>query len=130
MITREEIIEVCNKLGLVEYHTLDDFRTWEVKNNIFKTRRHATVVVLSENPDDKITGNRLYFYNILKYNTRTDEFCMDCEDNFIAYRTKTGNNYIELYNKETFEKALVDIIKKIKNTEHDLKLQKIKKDFE
>lgn len=46
-----------------------------------------------------------------------------------AYCTKDGKNYAELYNKESFETAIKDIIKKIKTTEMNLKLKNIQKDF-
>ena len=40
-----------------------------------------------------------------------------------AYCTKDGKNYAEIYNKESFETAIKDIIKKIKETEVNLKLK-------
>ena len=63
MITRAEIIEVCNKLGLIEYRSpmMDDFRPWRIQNKIFKCANDATVVVISKNPKHKYNGNRLYF---------------------------------------------------------------------
>lgn len=50
MITREEVIEICNKLGLVEYtaHKLDDYILWRFPNSIFKTQTSATIVVLAK----------------------------------------------------------------------------------
>ena len=41
-ITRDEIIDVCNRLGLIEIHSpilLSDFRFWIFKNSIF-SRQH------------------------------------------------------------------------------------------
>lgn len=130
MITREEIIEVCTNLGLVEYTTpeLEDYRPWRFSNGIFKNPSAATIVVLSKNPHDKVTGHRLYFYDRLKY-SKEDGFCMGCEDKVCAYCTKNGNDYAELYNKESFETAIKNVIKKIKTTEVNLKLKKIQKDF-
>lgn len=130
MITREEIIEVCNNLGLVEYSSpeLDDYRPWRFSNSIFKTRGASTIVVLSKNPHDKITGPRLYFYDRLKY-SKEDGFCMDCEDKCRAYCTKDGKDYTEVYNKKSFETAVRNVIKKIKTTEVNLKLKNIQKDF-
>ena len=130
MITREEVIEVCNKLGLVEYEApdLEDYRPWKFSSSLFKTPSSSTIVVLSKNPDDKVIGDRLYFYNKLKY-FKDDGFIMKCEDNFLAYCTKDGENYAEMYNKKTFETAIKNIIKKIKSTEVNLKLKNIQKDF-
>lgn len=130
MITREEVIEVCNNLGLVEYEAtdLEDYRPWKFSSSIFKTQIFATIVVLAKNPDDEITGHRLYFYNKLKY-FKDDGFIMKCEDNFLAYCTKDGKDYAEIYNKKTFETAIKNIIKKVKATEMKLKLKNIKKDF-
>ena len=130
MITREEIIEVCNKLGLVEYTApgLEDYRTWRFSNGIFKSPASATIVVISKNPLDSEIGNRLYFYDRLKY-SKEDGFCMNCEDKYYAYCTKVGKKYIEMYNKETFETAVKNVIKKIKTTEVKLKLKNIQKDF-
>ena len=130
MITREEVIEVCNKLGLVEYEApdLEDYRPWKFSSSLFKTPSSATIVVLSKNPHDKVIGPRLYFYNKLKY-FKDDGFIMKCEDNFLAYCTKYGENYAEIYNKKTFETAIKNIIKKIKSTEANLKLKSIQKDF-
>ena len=130
MITREEVIEVCNKLGLVEYEApdLEDYRPWKFSSSLFKTPSSSTIVVLSKNPDDKVIGDRLYFYNKLKY-FKDDGFIMKCEDNFLAYCTKDGENYAEMFNKESFETAIKNIIKKIKSTEVNLKLKNIQKDF-
>lgn len=130
MITREEVIEVCNKLGLVEYEApdLEDYRPWKFSSSLFKTPSSSTIVVLSKNPDDKVIGDRLYFYNKLKY-FKDDGFIMKCEDNFLAYCTKNGENYAEMFNKESFETAIKNIIKKIKSTEVNLKLKNIQKDF-
>ena len=130
MITREEIIEVCNNLGLVEYEApeLEYYRPWKFSSSIFKSPSSATIVVLAKNPDDEITGHRLYFYNKLKY-FKDDGFIMNCEDNILAYCTKDGKNYAEIYNKESFETAIKNVIKKIKTTEMNLKLKNIKKDF-
>ena len=68
MITRDEVIEICNNLGLVEYSLqgLNNFRTWRFSSSIFKTPVSGTIVVLSKNPHDKISGPRLYFYDRLK----------------------------------------------------------------
>lgn len=130
MITREEVIEVCNKLGLVEYSAplLSDYRPWKFSNSIFKNTGSATIVVLSTNPDDAVTGNRLYFYNKLKY-TKEDGFCLNCEHKYNAYCTKDGKSYYDLYSKKTFETALKNVIKKIKITEMKMKLKNIQKDF-
>lgn len=130
MITRDEVIEVCNNLGLIEYkaHGLEDYRPWRFSNSIFKKSDAATIVVLPKNVDDALFGNRLYFYNKLKYSKKYG-FCMNCEDICKAYCTKDGKNYAELYNKESFETAIKDIIKKIKTTEMNLKLKNIQKDF-
>lgn len=130
MITREEVIEVCNKLGLVEYEApdLEDYRPWKFSSSLFKTQTSATIVVLAKNPNDEVSGHRLYFYNKLKY-FKDDGFIMKCEDNFLAYCTKYGKNYAEIYNKKTFETAIKNIIKKIKSTEVNLKLKNIHKDF-
>ena len=129
MITREEIIDVCNNLGLVEYTSpdLEDYRPWRFPNSIFKTQTSATIVVLAKNPNDEVTGHRLYFYDRL--NSKGDGFTMNCEDNVCAYCTKDGKNYAEIYNKKTFETAIKNIIKKIKTAEVNLKLKNIKKDF-
>ena len=130
MITREEVIEVCNNLGLVEYSSpeLEDYRPWRFSSSIFKTQTSSTIVILSKNPDDKVIGPRLYFYDNLKY-SKEDGFFMNCEDKFLAYCTKYGKNYAEIYNKKTFETAIKNIIKKIKTTEVNLKLKSIQKDF-
>ena len=129
MITREEVIEICNKLGLVEYTApdLEDYRPWKFSSSLFKTPSSATIVVLSKNPHDKVIGPRLYFYDILDHNE--DGFIMNCEDKVCAYRSKSGKNYAEIYNKKTFETAIKNIIKKIKSTEVNLKLKNIQKDF-
>lgn len=130
MITRDEVIEVCNKLGLVEYEApeLDEYRPWRLPNSIFKTPSSATVVVLSKNPHDKVIGPRLYFYDRLKY-FKGEGFSMSCEDKVCAYCTKDGKDYAEIYNKESFETAIKNLIKKIKTTEVNLKLKKLQKDF-
>ncbi len=130
MITREEVIEVCNKLGLVEYEAteLDDYRPWKFSSSIFKSPSSATIVVLSKNPHDKVIGPRLYFYDILKY-SKDEGFRMSCEDTIYAYCSKSGKKYAEMYNKETFETAIRNVIKKIKTTEVNLKLKNIQKDF-
>lgn len=130
MITREEVIEICNKLGLVEYEApdLEDYRPWKFSSSLFKTPSSATIVVLSKNPHDKVIGPRLYFYNKLKY-FKDDGFVMNCEDKVCAYRSKSGKNYAEMYNKEYFETAIKNIIKKIKTTDVNLKLKNIQKDF-
>lgn len=129
MITREEVIEVCNKLGLVEYEApdLEDYIPWRFPNSIFKTQTSATIVVLAKNPNDEVSGHRLYFYDRLNHNE--DGFVMNCEDKVCAYRSKSGKNYAEMYNKESFETAIKNIIKKIKTTELNLKLKNIQKDF-
>lgn len=130
MITRDEVIEVCNKLGLIEYSApgLEDYRPWRFSNSIFKKPSASTIVLLSKNPHDKVTGTRLYFYNKLKY-SKGAGFSMECEDLYNAYRTVDGKDYAELYNKKTFETALKNVIKKIKSTEVNLKLKDIQKDF-
>ncbi len=130
MITREEIIEVCANLGLTEYSTLnlEDYRPWRFSNSIFKNPNAATIVVLSKNPHDKVTGPRLYFYDRLQY-SKEEGFCMGCEDKYCAYCTKDGKDYAEMYNKKTFETAIRNVIKKIKETEMNLKLKSIQKDF-
>jgi len=130
MITREEIIDVCNNLGLVEYkaHGLEDYRPWRLSNSIFKNSNAATIVVISKNPHDKISGPRLYIYNKLKCN-KTEGFCMYPEVFDKAYCTKDGKDYAKIYNKELFETAIKNIIKKIKTTEMNLKLKNIQKDF-
>lgn len=130
MITREEVIEVCNNLGLVEYSSpgLEDYRPWKFSSSIFKTQIFATIVVLAKNPDDEISGHRLYFYDKLKY-FKDDGFIMKCENNFLAYCTKDGKDYAEIYSKKTFETAIKNIIKKVKATEMNLKLKNIQKDF-
>lgn len=130
MITREEIIDVCNKLGLVEYTApeLDDYRPWRLSNSIFKNSNAATIVVISKNPHDKISGTRLFFYNKLKCNKK-EGFCMYPEVFDKAYCTKDGKDYAEMYNKKSFEIAIKNIIKKIKTTEINLKLKNIQKDF-
>ncbi len=85
MITREEVIEICNKLGLVEYTApeLEDYRPWKFSSSLFKTPTSSTIVVLSKNPYDKITRNRLYFYHKLKYRKDVG-FTINCEDNFFG----------------------------------------------
>lgn len=130
MITREEIIEVCTKLGLTEFSTLnlEDYRPWRFSNSIFKNPNASTIVILSKNPHDKVIGPRLYFYDKLKY-LKDYGFCMNCEDKFCAYCTKDGKDYAEIYDKKTFETAIGNVIKKIKATEVNLKLKNIKKDF-
>jgi len=130
MITREEVIEVCNKLGLVEYEdpNIDDYRPWKFSSSLFKTPASSTVVVLAKNPHDKVIGPRLYFYDRLKY-SKEDGFTMSCEDKVLAYCSKSGKKYAEMYNKESFETAIRNIIKKIKTTEVNLKLKNIQKDF-
>lgn len=130
MITREEIIEVCNKFGLIEYnnHMMEDYRPWRFSNGIFKNQSASTIVVLAKNPNDKITGPRLYFYDRLKY-SKEDGFCMDCEDKCRAYCTKDGKDYAEIYSKKSFETAIKNVIKKIKTTEMNFKLENIQKDF-
>lgn len=130
MITREEVIEICNKLGLVEYTApeLEDYRPWKFSSSLFKTPTSSTIVVLSKDPDDKVTWSRLYFYNKLKY-SKENGFTMSCEHKFLAYCTKNGKNYAEIYNKKSFETAVKNIIKKIKTTELNLKLKNIHKDF-
>lgn len=129
MITREEVIEVCNNLGLVEYTApeLEDYRPLRFPNSIFKTQTSATIVVLAKNPNDEVSGHRLYFYDRLDHNE--DGFVMNCEDKVCAYRSKSGKNYAEMYNKESFETAIKNIIKKIKTTELNLKLKKYTERF-
>ncbi len=130
MITREEVIEVCNNLGLVEYTDteLEDYRPWRYSSSIFNTPVSSTIVVLAKNPHDKITGHRLYLYDRLKYGKEYG-FVMNCEDKFCAFCTKDGKDYAEMYNKESFETAIKNVIKKIKTTEVNLKLKKLQKDF-
>lgn len=130
MITREEIIEVCNKLGLVEFSilNLEDYISWKFSSSIFKNPSASTIVVLSKNAHDKVTGHRLYFYNNLRY-SKEEGFFMGCEDKYCAFCTKDGKNYAEIYNKKTFETAIGNVIKKIKTTEMNLKLKSIQKDF-
>lgn len=130
MITREEIIEVCNNFGLVEYSIpgLENYITWRFSSCIFKNSSASTIIVLSKNPHDKVIGPRLYFYDRLKY-SKEEGFCMSCEDMFRAYCTKDGHDYAEKYNKKTFETAIKNVIKKIKTTEVNLKLKNIQKDF-
>lgn len=130
MITREEIIEVCNNLGLVEYTSpeLEDYRPWRFSSSIFKNLSAATIVVLAKNPHDKLIGPRLYFYNRLSYN-KEDGFFMNCEDKVLAYCSKDGKDYAEMYNKESFENAIKNVIKEIKTTEVNLKLKNIQEDF-
>lgn len=130
MITRDEVIEVCNNLGLIEYkaHGLEDYRPWRLSNSIFKKSCASTIVVISKNPHAKISGPRLYFYSKLKYDEK-DGFGMYPEVFDKAYCTKDGKNYAEIYNKESFETAIKDVIKKIKETEVNLKLKNIQKDF-
>lgn len=130
MITRDEVIEICNNLGLVEYSLpgLNNFRTWRFSSSIFKTPVSGTIVVLSKNPHDKISGPRLYFYDRLKY-CKEEGFIMTCENYFYAYCSKEDKDYDEIYNKESFETAIKNVIKKIKTTEMNLKLKNIQKDF-
>lgn len=130
MITREEIIEVCNKFGLIEYNSplMEDFRPWKLQNKIFKGPSDATVVVISKNNNDILTKDKLYFYNKLIY-SKENGFSMECDDKFRAYCTKDGKDYAEKYNKKSFETAIKNVIKKIKATEVNLKLKKMKKDF-
>ena len=130
MITREEIIEVCNKLGLTEFSVpnLEDYIAWKFSNNIFKMPTSSTIVILSRNPHDKVTGNRLYFYDRLKY-SKEEGFCLQSEDEFNSYCTIDGKNYAEMYDKESFETAIKNVIKKIKTTEMNFKLENIQKDF-
>ena len=130
MITRDEVIELCDKLGLVEYQAieLNDFRIWKFPNKIFSTQHDATIIVLSKDPYHELCGGRLYFYNKLKYN-KTYGYSMTCENIHNAYCTKDGEEYSKLYDKKTFEKAIINVIKKIKKTEANLKLKNIMKDF-
>lgn len=130
MITREEVIEVCNKLGLVEYEdpNIDDYRPWKFSSSLFKTPASSTVVVLAKNPHDKVIGPRLYFYDKIKY-LKDDGFWMCCEDEVLAYCSKDGKKYAEMYDKESFETAVKNVIKKIKTTEMNFKLENIQKDF-
>lgn len=130
MITREEIIEVCNKMGLVEFSilNLEDYISWQFPNRIFTSPSASTIVVLSKNAHDKVTGHRLYFYDKLRY-SKEEGFCMGCEDKYCAFCTKDGKNYAEIYNKKTFETAIGNVIKKIKATDMNLKLKSIQKDF-
>ena len=117
-------------MGLVEFSipNLEDYISWKFSNSIFKIPTSSTIVVLSRNPHDKVTGNRLYFYDRLKY-SKEEGFCLQSEDKFNSYRTIDGKNYAEIYNKELFETAIKNIIKKIKTTEINLKLKNIQKDF-
>lgn len=130
MITREEIIEVCNKFGLIEYISpmMEDFRPWKFQNKIFKDPSDATVVVISKNNNDILTKDKLYFYDKLIY-SKENGFSMECDDKFRAYCTKDGKDYAEIYSKKSFETALKNVIKKIKTTEVNLKLKNIQKDF-
>lgn len=130
MITREEIIEVCNKFGLIEYISpmMEDFRPWKFQNKIFKGPSDATVVVISKNNNDILTKDKLYFYDKLIY-SKENGFSMECDDKFRAYCTKDGKDYAEIYSKKSFETALKNVIKKIKTTEMNLKLKNIQKDF-
>lgn len=130
MITREEIIEVCNKFGLIEYISpmMEDFRPWKFQNKIFKGPSDATVVVISKNNNDILTKDKLYFYDKLIY-SKENGFSMECDDKFRAYCTKDGKDYAEIYSKKSFETALKNVIKKIKTTEVNLKLKNIQKDF-
>ena len=54
---------------------------------------------------------------------------MSCEDKIYAYCSKSGKKYAEMYDKESFETAIRNVIKKIKTTEVNLKLKNIQKDF-
>lgn len=130
MITREEIIEVCNKLGLIEYNSpmMKNFRPWKLQNKIFKGPSDATIVVISKNNNDILTKDKLYFYDKLIY-SKENGFSMECNDKFRAYCTKDGKNYTEVYNKKSFETAIKNVIKKIKTTEVNLKLKNIQQDF-
>lgn len=134
MITREEIIEVCNKLGLIEYHSpiMEDFRPWKLNNKIFKYPNDATIVVISKNNNDTLTKDKLYFYNKLKHSKELG-YSMECDDMFNAYCTKDGHDYAKMYNKKTFETALRNVIKKIKKAEYNTivkrKLKNIQEDF-
>lgn len=130
MITREEIIEVCNKFGLIEYISpmMEDFRPWKFQNKIFKGPSDATVVVISKNNNNILTKDKLYFYDKLIY-SKENGFSMECDDKFRAYCTKDGKDYAEIYSKKSFETALKNVIKKIKTTEMNLKLKNIQKDF-
>ena len=130
MITREEIIEICNKFGLIEYNNpmMEDFRPWKFQNKIFKGPSDATVVVISKNNNDILTKDKLYFYDKLIY-SKENGFSMECDDKFRAYCTKDGKDYAEIYSKKSFETALKNVIKKIKTTEVNLKLKNIQKDF-
>lgn len=131
MITREEVIDVCNRLGLVEIHSplLSDFRLWIFKNSIFSRQHNAAVVVLAQNPYEVIIGNRLYFYDKLRYSIEDGGYKMESADELNAYRTKNGIDYAVLFNKKTFEKAVCNVIKKIKKKEMDLKLKRMMNDF-
>ena len=130
MITREEIIEVCNKFGLIEYNSpmMEDFRPWILQNKIFKGPNDAIVVVISKNNNDILTKDKLYFYDKLIY-SKENGFSMECDDKFRAYCTKDGKDYAEIYSKKSFETALKNVIKKIKTTEVNLKLKNIQQDF-
>ena len=131
MITREEVIDVCNKLGLVEIHNgiLYDFRIWIFKNSIFPRQQNAGIVVLTQNPNEALSGNRLYFYDKLRYSNEDGGYNMESADKYKSYCTKDGKDYRELFNKKTFEKAVCNVIKKIKKKEMDLKLKRIMDDF-
>lgn len=131
MITRDEIIDVCNRLGLIEIHSplLPDFRLWIFKNSIFSRQHNAAIVVLSQNPYEVISGNRLYFYDKLRLSPEDGGYNMESADQFNAYCTKKGIDYTELFNKKTFEKAICNVIKKIKKKEMDLKLARLMNDF-
>ena len=131
MITREEVIDVCNKDGLVEIHSpiLSDYRIWIFKNSIFSRQHNAAIVVLAQNPYEVISGNRLYFYDKLRYSSEDGGYNMESADKFKAYCTKKGIDYNVLFNKKTFEKAVCNVIKKIKKKEMDLKLARMMNDF-
>ena len=95
MITREEVIEVCNNLGLTEFSipSLEDYVSWKFSNSIFKMPTASTIVVLSKNPHDKVTGNRLYFYDKLRYSSEDGGYNMESADQYNAYCTKKGIDY-------------------------------------
>jgi Txe/YoeB family toxin of Txe-Axe toxin-antitoxin module len=129
MITREEIIELCDKFGLVEIDADEDYRYWTISSSLFNKQSKGIVIILSRDPFAEVINERLYFYDQLNKDIG-NKYVLKSEDHYHSYLTLNGIPYMELFNKETLELAIKRIIRNIKKTEVYEKLKEIEKDFE
>lgn len=133
MITREEIIELCNKFGLVELHNYDEnYRFWSIKSPLFKNQEHGVMIILSRDPFANVIGKRFYFYDQLNkkfVENNIESHILNSVDPHNSYISANGVPYMEFYNKESLEFAIKRLIRKIKKTEVNEKLNDLKEDF-